>query len=482
MKQSARPCPTPLVVLSLAGLATAPAHADPCSGGGDGDYENAAGAAPSPAAETAVRMLSEVVDFVESPSGASWLVRAHYVFENDRDRAIRLSLIFPWAPADRYCSVAALLHGDGGPPGGDSELLETWVQRRELEGNGFVARIDGQPTEVRLDRAVTCAGGGQFPFGHTFRMEFPPQSTRTLDLEYTQVAGPHTHTYGGGGCPCHGVSFILSTGALWRGTIGELTLRYVLAAPTTLIGLGERIPFPEDYQDGCLPGRLETGARTVAGVPFSVTLECRDNATTVTLTARDAEPTGIVSLAVHGPQLRRRLLGWQGCRLDPATEQPVSDCCRYASRPLVVPKQEAEDTGLSLDGCFVDRPGTGPAVEEGDAAAGGDAAADAVQDAAADAVQNAAADAVQDAAADAVPDSDGGAPTTQEAGTRPTPGDTRPVDRDVATTQPTGRSRHGCSAAGAPRGGLLQVLAVLSLAAVRRRSRRPRDAAARNAA
>jgi hypothetical protein len=84
---------------------------------------------------------------------------------------------------------------------------------------------------------------------------------------------------------------------------------------------------------------------------------------------------------------------------------------------------------------------------------------------------------VHDADDEAEPDSGGAAPTPQEAGTQPTPGDSGPVDRDVAPTPPAERNRRGCSAAGAPRGGLLQVLAVLSLAAVRRRSRRPRDAA-----
>ncbi len=73
------------------------AGADPCTGAGDGDFFAGAGGVPGPTEERDVRMASETVEFVESADGASWAVKAHYVFENLTDAAVGRVMLFPWA-------------------------------------------------------------------------------------------------------------------------------------------------------------------------------------------------------------------------------------------------------------------------------------------------------------------------------------------------------------------------------------------------
>lgn len=502
-------CPSVAAVLCLATLPSADSRADPCTAGGAGDYENPTGGAPTPAAATAVRMLSELVEFVEAADGRSWSVRAHYVFENDRDRAVPVRMVFPWKPADRNCTFWHLVRGGSAHAGMrlppalvEVEPGRISLQRQELENNGFAARVDGAPVEVRFERRVRCAGGKEeYPFGHTFLVEFPPRTTRTLDIEYTQFAGPSMYDEDWGGCPCHGTTFLLETGALWRGTIGEITMRWVLAVPTTRITIADDLPFSDAVADACTIGRLAPGEVTAAGIPFRVDLDCRDNVTTVVLTARDVEPTGSVALAVHGADLRRELLAMQGCRFDPAARRPASDCCAHAARPLVLFEQDgvmfradgSEYGLLSIDECFVEPPTILSPPEQNDApenaaAVPPDAAEG--EPAAADAATGPDAGADADGLADARPTDaearkDDGRPAsggsseadaertgTAESGAEADDGGAVRADT-AATPAPRARSGCGCSAAGAARGGPLAALAVSLLAAALRRKRSP---------
>jgi hypothetical protein len=356
--------PVALAVLLL----PVPAIADPCTGGYDGDYDNTSGASPSPSARTAVRMVAEAVDFAETPNdlsafrawaadGASWKVKAHYVFENSTNREIRTTMIFPWTMPDRYCAVAT---GPGTGP--DLARQEKGMVRREIEAFGFLAHVDGAAVPATLDLDVTCAGGAAYPFGHKFAVTFPPGGTVNLDIEYTQSAEVAYGAGNGEDCVSYGVGFILRTGALWNGPIGELVLRYHFAYPTTWVRLRDDVAAVHDQIAPV--GLLRSGSAIVAGVPFQVDVQCADNTSTLTLTARDVEPTLDVLLDVHSQYLRSCLLEWQGCPLDATTRRPARDCCVEVNGPLVEPSstEVGGDPGIKpvFWTCYDDEPAVTP--------------------------------------------------------------------------------------------------------------------------
>jgi hypothetical protein len=312
-----------------------PAAADPCTGSGDGDFDNPLGSAPSPAAASAIRMLAETVDFIEASDGGSWAVKAHYVFGNTRDRPVRASLIFPFTAPSRACEMAVQY---------EYSRTEEDIAREEVASNHFTVRIDGAavPATFRA-KGVTCSGGLEYPFGYFFVHEFAPQRNAVVDVEYDVASGPAWSTPGELDCPCYGPGFILRTGALWEGPIGEIVLRYHLARPTAFFEVADGSTVLAEPGDECRISRFDQAKVTAASVEFQTAVACSGNEELVTLTARDVEPTGDISFAVHSIARRDKVLELQGCPFDATTKQPARDCCPLLTSPVST-KLPAQDS------------------------------------------------------------------------------------------------------------------------------------------
>jgi MYXO-CTERM domain-containing protein len=481
----------PLVVLAVL-LLPAAAAADFCPGPQEENYDNTSGAAPSASARTAVRMVAEAVDFTEAPSdpgaaearvpaNASWKVKAHYVFENTAEREIRTTMIFPWAVPLRFGGFveepAEAEATDGEEEGVVCPLRRPTREaqrqaRLEIQSFGFAVRVDGSAVPAELHMDVTCAGGLAYPFGHTFPLAFGPRATVNVDVEYALPAGPHPTEPGPReDCATYGVGFILRTGALWEGPIGEVVLRYRFAYPTRLLDLEGDVTLFHGPDSELIP--YSSGPTTIAGAPFQLDLRCVDNESTLTLTGHDVEPKSDVLLDVHSRHQRSEILRWQGCPLDATTHRPARDCCAEVDGPPVSPpaSELAADRGLAakLWQCYRDTPFV--AAPEADATAGTPAAADA--DGGGD--RQVAEDARGDAAAGADAQ-DGTRPTTPpEAAPGPAGTTGRPTtEAGSSTSAPAPRGRKGCGCVVAdPPGGRAAAVVLAVLVFLARRRGRP---------
>ncbi len=190
----------PLLPALCALLLTAPAWAN------DGAFFGQ-GSTVFPVQDEAIALDTEVLRIEQGGPTVGyyvqyWDVSITYGFRNTTDRPVTVQMGFP-----EWCEAT--------PDNSESEACTGWTIR------DFKVRIDGKKgPKVTLKQAKPGKGPlADMEYGrvHTFPVSFAPRQTRTVQHTYRH-ASSITSPW------CSNLSYILQTGALWKGPVKSLDI------------------------------------------------------------------------------------------------------------------------------------------------------------------------------------------------------------------------------------------------------------------
>ncbi len=331
-----------LVLLGCASLASRAADANVLPYYFDGG----AGGALVPRSTDEVRIVSEHLELVEGmevfaptePGVYAWLpwhVRADYVLENLTEERVELDVGFPFA-------------GQRGHNDLEFEAEEDIVSRGWIASRGtrpfdrsFHARLEGsdlQHQRVR-NRCPSQRGDDEagktsycYPYVFVFRVALEARAQVSLTVEYDQdpSARGELDYYVEAS-----VDYILETGALWAGTMGNLEIVYRFAIPpyphysnrdrTGVVFYGKLIGTEAAHPPPANSSVLQTELpRWLEGKPppapagvldlwdpavrFEYALGCEESGIVLRLRAADFEPGGNISIGVPALDFRLEVL------------------------------------------------------------------------------------------------------------------------------------------------------------------------------
>jgi hypothetical protein len=317
-----------------------------------------------------VRMVSERVEFLLD--GSESRVHAHYVFENLTNRALRFVMAFPVMAGDEE----------------EEEVFEDEKPFDPLRGT-FSAIVDGAPVAGRrVEHACVLGGKVCYDFVYRFAIRFAPKGRRVVDYEYPP-GGWSDNTW-----DVEATGFILATGRLWAGTIGEIELIYRFlpagGPPPGFVAFNLPDAERENYNGpdtGCStleadpsePQR-DSGERRVAcaqtlrgergtimlwesGPAFEYTVACDSKTLVVTLQGRDVEPAGDVIAYTATSGDFGPYDGW--CESGGTTAADASSTTSDAARDATVVDGPATTEGGALADAAVREQGPSPGSTEG---------------------------------------------------------------------------------------------------------------------
>ena len=186
--------------------------------------EAAGGGNPGTEEGTQVQMVRERVVLTLSPDGSKATVQGVYIMRNQGEGEETLAVHYPLRSLFDQCE------------GEEIEGLRVWVNDRPVS----TRRVEGRPIPAHCDAPSPWAA---------FEATFPPGEEVTLRVTYQQATWGYS--------PYRVLTYILETGAGWRGRIEEAEIRVRLPYTAT----EETIPLGKSfwgYGRGTTPGaRLE---------------------------------------------------------------------------------------------------------------------------------------------------------------------------------------------------------------------------------